>query len=531
MASAAGGAILSDGGNAVDAAIGALFALTVVEPMMVGLLGGGTCHLRTPDGRHTVIDGMSTAPAAASDTLYTPNPETPPEERETIGRTNAIGALSVAAPTSLRAWATTLARYGTWSLADVMAPSISLAQQGFTATSYLSDCIADAAADLAADPDLAARFLPGGAPVPAGQRLRQPAYADTLAAIAAAGADLLHGGALGTTVAAAIAAQGGILTAADLAGATPIERAPIHATYRGFDVFGPPPPASSGVHIAQMLNLLEGFDLAALGFATPAALHLVAEALKLAFADRAVATADPAFVAVPVARLTAKSYAAERRAMLDTARARDWAAGLGLGESNCTTHVTVADAAGTIVATTQTINALFGARMAVPGTGLICNNYMHTFDPRPGLAQSVAAGKRVSTSMAPMIVARDGKPVFALGLPGGLRIFPSALQAIIALIDHGMTLQRAVEAPRIWTQGQALELEPAIPEAAGAALAAMGHAVKRVRTIGGGMNAISFDADGLMTGAACWRADGSVVALGGGRARQGVRFSADRAVV
>lgn len=531
MASAAGAEILSDGGNAIDAAIGALFALTVVEPMMVGLLGGGTCHLRTPDGQHTIIDGLSTAPAAATPDMYRPDPDTPPEDRQTIGRTNAIGPLAVAVPATLRAWSDTLSRYGTWPLADVMAPAIRLAEKGFTATPYLSDCIGDAAADLSRDPDLAARFLPGGKPVPAGQKFQQPAYADTLRAIAAHGPGLLHGGALGSTVADALAKSGGIITLADLVASAPIERAPIHATYRGIDIFGPPPPASSGVHIAQMLNVLEGFDLRAIGFGTPQGLHLVAEALKLAFADRAAATADPAFVNVPVARLTSREYAAQRRAMLDTTRAKTWSADPALTESNCTTHVTVADAAGMIVATTQTINALFGARIAIPGTGLICNNYMHNFEPRPGRALSIAPGKRVFTSMAPMIASRDSKPLFALGLPGGLRIFPSALQAIIALIDHGMTLQQAVEAPRIWTQGAALELEPAIPQAVGEALAAMGHQVKRVRTIGGGMNAISFDPDGLMTGAACWRADGSVVALGGGLARQGVRFSADAAVV
>lgn len=531
MASSAGAEVLLDGGNAIDAAVAALFALTVVEPMMIGLMGGGTCHLRDATGRHTVIDGLSTAPAAASAEMYTPDPAKPPEDRETIGRANAIGALAVAVPAALPAWTSTLARFGTWSLADVMAPAIRLAEGGFTATSYLSDCIRDAAPDLARDPDLAARFLPGGAPLPAGTRFRQPAYGETLRAIAKGGPGVLHGGALGVAVADAQAKAGGIVTLADLVASAPVLRDAIHATYRGVDIFGPPPPASSGVHIAEMLNVLEGFDIGALGFGTPESLHLVAEALKLAFADRAVATADPAFVNVPVARLTSKDYAAERRALIDPARAKDWQADPALTESNCTTHVTVADAAGNIVATTQTINALFGARIAIPGTGLIANNYMHNFEPRPGRALSIAPGKRVFTSMAPMIATKDGKPLFALGLPGGLRIFPSAFQAILALIDHRMTLQQAVEAPRIWTQGGALELEPQYPEAVGAALAGMGHAVKRVRTIGGGMNAIGFDADGTMTGAACWRADGSVVALGGGLARKGVRFSADEAIV
>lgn len=526
MASAAGAQVLLEGGNAVDAAIASLFALTVVEPMMVGLLGGGIGHIRMADGRHAVMDGLSTAPAAATPTMYRPRGDLPPEEREVEGRANAIGALSVAVPASLRAWAQTLARFGSWSLADVMAPAIHLASDGFRVTPYLSDCIGDAAADLARDADLAARFLAGGSKPAPGSRLIQGDYAETLRAIAKGGPDVLHDGALGGVVADALAAAGGIVTRADLRASRPIERAPIGATYRGFEVFAPPPPASSGVHMAQMLNVLEGFDLAAMGFGTADGWHLVAEVLKMAFADRALATADPDFVSVPVAKLTSRAYADLRRAEIDMARAQTWQAHPSLAEGNCTTHVTVADAAGNIVATTQTINALFGARIAIPGTGLIANNYMHNFDPRPGLALSVQPGKRVFTSMAPTIALKDGRPAFALGLPGGLKIFPSALQAVLNLIDHGMTPQQAVEAPRIWTQGgqSGLELEPAVPEDVAAALAARGHAVRRVAAVGGGMNGIAFNGDGTMTGAACWRADGSVVALGGGLARAGVRF-------
>jgi gamma-glutamyltranspeptidase/glutathione hydrolase len=528
MASAAGAEVLLAGGNAVDAAIAALFALTVVEPMMVGLTGGGVCHLRMADGRHAVVDGLSTAPAAARPDMYAPLPGSAPEERETVGRANARGALSVAVPAALRAWSRTLAEYGTWPLADVVSPAIRLAAEGFRVTPFLADCIGDAAADLARDADLAARFLPAGGRPAVGSKLVQGAYAETLRSIAREGEAALHGdGALGSILADAVAAMGGIVTRDDLRASRPIIRAPIRGDYRGFAVFAPPPPASAGVHVAEMLNVLEGFDVAGMGFGTVDGFHLVAEALKLAFADRAIATADPDFVSVPVARLTSKDYAALRRAAIDMGSSRCWQAHPSLLEAACTTHVTVADAGGNIVATTQTLNAAFGARIAIPGTGLICNNYMHNFDPRPGLALSVQAGKRVYTSMAPTIVLRDGRPVFALGLPGGLRIFTSAFQAVLNLVDHGMTLQEAVEAPRIWTQGGALELEPAVPDSVAAGLAARGHRVQRVRSIGGGMNAIAFDADGSMTGAACWRADGSVVALGGGLARAGVRFSPD----
>ncbi|WP_431284517.1 gamma-glutamyltransferase [Humitalea sp. 24SJ18S-53] len=515
LASAAGAEVLSAGGNAVDAAIAALFSLTVVEPMMVGLLGGGVAHLRMADGRHSVIDGLSRAPAAATPDMYALD-----KAGEVLGRANVYGALAVAVPAALPAWCHALEAYGTWSLDDVMQPAIRLAERGFLATSYLSDAIADAAADLAQDADLAARFLPGGTRIAAGQRLVQADYGATLREVAAKGAAAWEG-----PLGQAITAACGLVSAADLAEAVPLERMPIHGDYRGFDVFGPPPPASSGVHVAQMLNILEGFDVASLGFGSARSVHLLAEVLKIAFADRAVATADPAFVDVPVDRLIAKSFAASRRAQIDMERAGVWTADPSLRESANTTHVTVADEAGNIVATTQTINSLFGARIAVPGTGLIANNYMLNFDPHPGRALSIEPGKRVFTSMAPMIVLRDQKPVFALGLPGGLRIFGSAMQAIVNLIDHRMPLQEAVESPRVWTMGGELEIEPAIEPVED--LAALGHDVKRVKTIGGGMNAIAFDDDGAMTGAACWRADGCVVALGGGLARAGVRFSPD----
>lgn len=519
--------MLSAGGNAVDAAIATLFALTVVEPMMVGILGGGLAHLRLADGRHVIVDGQSTAPAASHEQMFPLPVGAGPEVLESAGRTNSVGALAVAVPGSLCAWTRTLERYGSFSLDDVVQPAIRLAARGFTVSPYLSGAIGDCAADLAPDPELGPVFCPGGERLRAGARLVQPAYAETLRAIAKEGPGLLHGGALGTLMADSLRRGGGIMTAEDIAGAAPVEREPVIGIYRGYSIVGPPPPASSGIHIAQMLNILEGYDIRAFGFGSLDNVHLLAEVLKIAFADRAVATADPAFVDVPVARIIDRDYAATRRAAIRMDRAQDWKPGLAARESPNTTHVTVADADGNVVSTTQTINSLFGARLGIPGTGLIANNYMLNFEPRPGTALSVAPGKRVYTSMAPMMVLQDGRLRWALGQPGGLRIFGSTMQAIINLIDHGMDLQRAVEAPRVWTRGFGLELEPAFAEDLAAALAGRGHRIERVKTIGGGLNAIAFNTDGSMTSAACWRADGSVIGLGGGLARAGIRFSPD----
>ena len=569
LASAAGAEMLLGGGNAIDAAVASLFALTVVEPMMVGVLGGGVAHIRLADGRHAVLDGLSTAPAAAHGAMYETISDELPDYRKTAGRANEVGPLAVAVPGALAGWCGALDRFGTMSVADVTAPAIRLAERGFEATPYLADCVSDLASDLGRDSGLAALFLPGGAPLRAGARVVQPEYADTLRTIARDGAGALYSDELGDALVETMARTDGLVSRADLDGYRVIEREPICGSYRGFEVLGPPPPAASGVHVVQMLNLIEGFDVGAMG--SPDAAHLLAEAMKIAFADRAVATADPDFVDVPVQRLTDKAYAEHRRRLIDLTQTRRWEPGVFVespnagpargrtpgapsasrgvagepvsghrghvdpssavepgmhgGESSCTTHVTVADAEGNVVASTQTVNGLFGACLQIPGTGMIANNYMFNFDPHPGRALSVEPGKRVFTSMAPLMVRRDGRLLCALGLPGELRIFPSAFQALVNLLDHGMTLQEAVEAPRIWTEGGVIEMEEAFPDEVKHELEARGHEVARLQRIGGGMNAIAFGADGTLTGAACWRADGTPVAIAGGLARAGVRFS------
>lgn len=528
LASAAGIEMLAAGGNAIDATIAALFTLSVVEPMMVGILGGGMAHIRLADGHHTVLDGLSTAPLASGPDSFRPVSDRMPDYMETQGRENAVGPKAMATPGNLLGWCQALERHGSMSLEDVMQPALKHATRGFVVTPYLAECISEAAADLARDAEIARLFLPDGLPLQAGRRLVQGDYAGTLRCIAAEGAAALHGGALGRELAGHMAGAGGFVTMDDLAAYRTIDRLPVRGSYRGFEIVGPPPPSSGGVHVIQMLNILEGHDLAAMGFGGADGLHLIAEALKIAFADRRSATADPAFVKVPVERLLDKGYAAGRRSNIAMDRAQDWAAGVMPGESANTTHLTVADATGNIVTSTQTINSLFGARFMVPGTGLIPNNYMYLFDPHPGHTLSIAPGKRITTSQSPLIVLRDGRPTCALGLPGGLRIFGSVMQALINLIDHGMTIQEALEAPRLWTQGQDVEIESGFDAAVRAELERRGHRLQVVAHVAGGMNAIQFEPDGWMTGAACWRADGTPMGLGGGHARENVRFWPDQ---
>ena len=523
LASAAGVEMLAGGGNAVDATVAALFALTVVEPMMVGIFGAGHAQLWLAGGRHTVIDGYTTAPAAARPDMYRPVSDTWPDYMDTHGRENTVGVRAIGVPGTLAAWCEMLARFGTRDLPTVMAPAIRHADAGFQVTGYLAECIEEASADLAADAETARVFLPGGRALRRGDQLVRADYARTLRTIATHGPAALYGGGLGDRIVEHIARGGGYITLDDLKRYRTVERTPVIGRYRGVEVAGCPPPTGGGIHLLQMLNLLEGADVGALGFGTADGIHLLAEAMKIAFADRAAATGDPDFVDVPVARLTSKEYAASRRGQIDMAKAATYAAGVAAGVSPHTTHVTVADGDGNVVAATQTIHNLFGARTIAPGTGVLLNNTMQIFDPHPGHALSIAPGKRMTSSMAPTLVLENGRPVLALGLPGGVRIFTSVLQAIVNVIDHGMSVQEAVEAPRVWTQGQELEVENAVPEVVRTELAARGHRVVPVPHVAGGMCAIAFE-DGVMTGASCWRADGSPVGLGGGYARAGIRF-------
>ncbi|MCK1297368.1 gamma-glutamyltransferase [Bradyrhizobium sp. 24] len=527
LASAAAVEILTMGGNAIDATIAALFTLNVVEPMMVGLFGGGTALIRLASGQIVVLDALSTAPAAARDDSYKPISDTWPGYMDAEGRANAVGASSVAVPGALLGWCEALERFGKLDLDTVLQPGIRHAARGFAATSYLCTSTELVASDLAKDPAISRIFQPGGMPLKVGDRIRQPELAETLRIIARDGARALHGGELGRHCAEYLAGKGSFLSAVDLERYKTIERKPVRGDYRGLEIIGPPPPCSGGVHVVQMLNLIEAFDVAKMGFGTSEGIHLLAEVIKIAASDRRASTADPDFFDVPMERLTSKAYAGERRAEISMDKARTYKPKAVGNDSVNTTHVTISDADGNIVSSTQTINSLFGARLIIPETGIIPNNYMYLFDPHPGLPLSLEPGKRITSTQSPLIVLKNSKPRYALGLPGGPRLYASAFQAVVNLIDHGMTLQETVEAPRIWTQGQDLELELAFGEAVLADLRAKGHPATQIPHVAGGMCAIEFNGDGSATGAACWRADGTPVGVGGGHARSRTAFWAD----
>jgi gamma-glutamyltranspeptidase / glutathione hydrolase len=523
LASAAGVEMLGRGGNAVDAAMAALFTLTVVEPMMVSIFGSGFVVVRDAAGVVTTLDNFATCPGAATETMFRPLPST--TEWLTEDDENRLGHKAVGVPGTLAGWAEALRRWGNLPLATVIAPAIRYAADGYPASPYLVNAITENVAGLGRFPASAAVFLPDGGPPRPGDLIVRHDYAETLRAVAASGPDALYRGPIGEAVVADMAANGGLITMDDLATYKVIEREPVRTTYRGATITGMGPVSAGGTHIAQMLNILGGYDLAASGFGTARTIHLMAEALGIAFADWARYMADPAFVDVPVHWLTSMEYADERRAAIDPHHAtRHHAGQRPVMESVNTTHVTVADADGMFVTTTQTLNRLFGSKVTTPGTGMLLNDMISNMNPFPGETNSIAGGKRILSSMSPTIVERDGVPLMALGTPGGRQIFPAVMQGIINVLDHGMTLQEAVEAPRIWTDGDTLLLEDRFPNlpALVAALEGMGHRVSVVPKVAGGMNGVLRDAQsGLLHGAACWRADGTPVGVSGGLATLG----------
>jgi gamma-glutamyltranspeptidase/glutathione hydrolase len=508
--------MLARGGNAFDAAIATAFALTVVEPMMVSIFGAGMVLARSADGQISSWDNYAVAPAAARPDMYRPDDEAP-GEMPTFGRENEVGHRAVGVPGALKAWCALLAERGTLPLGVVMGPAIRQAADGFRASAYLVGCIREIAGDLARFPATAEVFLPGGQPPSVGATIVRTDYARTLETIARDGADALYDGPIGELVCADMARSGGLVTADDLRAYRVERRDPVRGRYRGHEVVSVGPTSSGGTHIVEGLNILAGFDLAAVGFGTAEGVHLLAETLKLCFADRFAYMGDPAFVDVPVAGLIDPAYAAGRRAAIEPGRAGRFSAGQPAGAGGRdTTHLTVADRSGNVVAMTQTLHALFGSRVTTPGTGMLLNNNMWLFDPHPGRANSIAPGKRMLSSMSPTIVQRDGQLLMALGTPGGTRIFPAILQAIVNVLDHGMTLQEAVEAPRVWTSGGPLLVEAGVAPPVRERLTALGHPVEVVPRVAGGMNGVLRDADGLLHGAACWRADGTPAGYSGG---------------
>jgi gamma-glutamyltranspeptidase/glutathione hydrolase len=531
-AARAGQLILEQGGNAIDAAVATAFALSVTQPFSSGLGGGAFLLIRTADGETIALDARETAPAKAHRDMYI--------EEGVPERASVMGPLAVATPGLLRGLVLALENYGTLPLATVMQPAIDLAEHGFEIGPYHARMVERMRKYLvpARFPETARIQFNNGDPVPIGWRLKQTDLAKTLRAIAKQGPEVFYSGPIGKAIVAHVQAKGGILSAADLTNYKPVLRAAVSGTYRGVEVHSYPPPSSGGVVLLEILNILEGYDLAALGPGSSASLHLTGEAMKLAFADRAAYLGDADFIDVPVAELISKSYADKQRARINPPWFKrspsNWfngetvlkAKGPGLPQNDSgTAHLSVVDAAGNAVAITQTINTPFGSGITVPGTGVILNNEMDDFAIAPdtpnayGLVDTTGANaiepfKRPLSSMSPTILVKNGKPIMVTGSPGGPRIITTTLLTILNIIDYGMNVQEAVAAPRFHHQWipDKLFLEPEFPADVVEALEARGHNVSQSDRRWSSAQAIVIDLDtGRMTGGSDPRADGQAM--------------------
>ena len=522
LASLAGIEMLAAGGNAIDSAIATMFALSVVEPMMVGITGAGFInYYNSRDKSSVTIDNYCTAPLAATEDMFTPVSNEWPDYMETLNEENRYGYLSVGVPAALQAWCHVEEKYGVLGIERVIRPAIRFAKEGFAVSDYLSGIVANNKEILSTYPASKSLYVNKGVHLKSGDILANDDYAKTLEDIAHNGTTTLTEGRLGHAITKDMKSNNGIVSMDDLNKYKIKYREPVRGTYRGYEIVGVGPASSGATHIIQALNIMESFNVADMKFGSVEYIHLLAETLKLVFADRFKYMGDPDFVDVPVDGLISKEYGRHCSQKIDLSKASAFEhdnPSAFATESNNTTHITVADEHGSIVSMTQTLNDAFGSRVTVPGTGVLLNNTMYNFDPHPGNANSIEPGKRVLSSMAPITVFKDGKPFLSIGTPGGRRIFPSVLQGIINVIDHNMSLQEAVEAPRVWTQGQNLELEPDISPDVVEPLKRKGHTIEAVDRVAGGMNGVLFDSNGSIHGAACWRADGSPIALSGGAA-------------
>jgi len=456
-ASEVGAGVLAQGGNAIDAAVAVGYALAVVEPCCGNIGGGGFMTIHLKDGRDTFINFRETAPAAATAAMYLDPTGRP------ITDLSRSGYLAAGVPGTVMGLEFAAKEYGKLARRVLLEPAINLARDGYVLRQGDIDILNIGANRFARDPVAGKIFArPDGTRFAAGDRLVQIDLAATLEAIAQQGPDAFYKGSIPTAVEKASSATGGILTAQDFADYRATEGPPLTCSYRGYRIVSAPPPSSGGTTICEILDILEGYDLKALGFRSPQSVHLLVEAMRHAYHDRNTYLGDPDFVQNPLERLLSKNYAAAIRGEIDAGKATP-AAPQPAHEKAETTHYSVVDTEGNAVAVTYTINGGFGAAVIAPGTGFFLNNEMDDFTVKPGTpnlyglvqgeANAIAPGKRPLSSMSPTLVEKDGRVFLVLGSPGGSRIITSVLETILDIVDYDMAPQQAVEARRFHHQG------------------------------------------------------------------------------
>ena len=462
MATNVGVDILRQGGNAVDAAVAVGFALAVTHPQAGNLGGGGFMLLRTASGRTTAIDFREMAPGHASRDMFLD------KQGNADSKLSLTSHLASGTPGTVAGFALAAQKYGTLPLSTLLAPAIKLARDGIVVNDALADDLKTYGKEVLITHanSKAIFYKPDGTPWQKGDRLVQKNLARSLTLIAQQGPDAFYKGNIADEIAGEMAQHGGLINKADLAAYRAVERKPVSGTYRGYEVFSMPPPSSGGIHIVQILNILESFDLAKMGFGSADAMQVMAEAEKYAYADRSEYLGDPDFVKVPWQALTSKAYAKSLAQQIDVAKARPSSeikpGKLAPYESNQTTHFSVVDKNGNAVAVTYTLNTYFGSGIVAGNSGILMNNEMDDFSAKPGTpnvyglvggeANAVQPAKRPLSSMSPTIVAKEGKTWLVTGSPGGSRIITTVLQMVVNSIDFGMNVAEATNAPRFHHQ-------------------------------------------------------------------------------
>jgi gamma-glutamyltranspeptidase/glutathione hydrolase len=515
--------ILNKGGNAIDAAVAAAATLGVTDPFSCGIGGGGFMVIYLAKEKRVItIDHRETAPASFSPASFQKDGK--PMDFDTV----VASGMSVGVPGTVRGWHEALDRYGTMSFKQVLAPAINVATKGFKVNETFFHLTQENESKFQNFSTTSALYLRNGKAVPAGTTLRNQAMARAYREIAARGEKAFYEGPMAEAIVEAVnhpplaagkSVAPGHMTLADLANYEARIRQPVHSTYRGYDIYGMPQPSSGGATVAEALNILEGFDLKAMPRAQ--AEHLYIEASRLAFADRNAYLGDPEYVEAPVDGLLSKQYAAQRRALINQQHASTVAAAgdpypfqhdqsvplrpnqpaARVPESMHTTHFTVSDKDGNVVSYTFTIESWGGSGIVVPGYGFLLNNELTDFDfsgPAPNVPE---AGKRPRSSMAPTIALKDGKPAFTIGSPGGSTIITTVLQGIVNYIDLGMSMDQAIQAPRISERNlDTTTVEPGFPGSEQArALEALGHKWGTPPEEIGAANALVFNPDGTVT--------------------------------
>ena len=476
LATQVGLEILKQGGNAVDAAVATALALGVVEPNASGLGGGGFILFYNAKTKVVeAIDYREVAPQKATPDMF----KLAPDGKTILNKASTVGHRACAVPGTLAGMDLALKRWGTMKIKDVIAPAAKLAEEGYPVSKTLNEMLNNYYDKLVQYPEATKVFLKDGLAYEVGDRIVLKDLAKSYRLIAEQGPDVFYRGEIADAIDREMKAGGGLITKEDLAAYRPKVREPVRGTYRGYEIISMPPPSSGGMHVIELLNILEGYDLARLGHNSPAAIHLMAESMKRVFADRNKFSGDVDFVPMPVKGLLSKEYAAElRKTIRDDQVGEKVPPGNPYSyQSGGTTHASFADKDGNIVALTQTINLFFASGVVIPGYGIVLNDEMDDFTPVPGNANSIGPGKKPQSSMSPTIVLKDGRPFLSFGSPGATRIISALPQILINLLDHGMELQQAINAPRMHCIGGAIELESRIPETVRDALKAKGHKV------------------------------------------------------